>query len=709
MPNASKPKRSGYGFLSRCSSRQCVTLSVSHNRAPFQRPITKPVTAALGVLPPDMIDSWKKKRVEEILGNNSRGKYTHSNNHISRIKHSAPAPPPPPDPTYNIYDATPVPGARLSSLVSGKLLPQKAGDQTLLTMPLSAAHMVRSFIRAPIFLKAPAGAAGAEADWVMGRTATQMEKRQAPRSSDNAPGAANGDSAVGEARAGAKGAKGKAAPAKRGVMTAGIARKPTTAAVVTPTVRKKKLETKKPKGPVEAPRLPLMEKYMRRMYEDQSHDWNPFRQSVALEQHMAGIQSRSRGEVAGTTNHAVLMKMALFNAGNAENCIILAAASLGGSVVRTLRVGEAVMGDGESRSTYRQIFMLTHFLPDVQEKRWDEKIIRTNLTRASGEELEQYAAAIHPSGLLCAVSVGPTINVFDLGPAMMGQTVQSKLISVLQESSQPITRLMFSAHHFKESFLCSYDNSALRVWKAYSTETSKTFITPIGGAPAPYVVSASLLQSFHDPLPDLSQDYRIEWHLRGDCFVTYSSTVAKVWKFDSKNPSATQAPIFEHRALEGLIAVQFFPDVARDVLVVLSAQQKIRFVDLSRPDEFARVYSTISGVPWSGFIFHPQMPSLMYGVTPQRPSDGSAAVTAMIVNTQTDESELTEVYRTWWPVPEPRDKTAESLAKPATLFPKMRAMLCIDAETSLLCWMDAAKICITTCRFCPFFRADALE
>ena len=186
--------------------------------------------------------------------------------------------------------------------------------------------------------------------------------------------------------------------------------------------------------------------------------------------------------------------------------------------------------------------------------------------------------------------------------------------------------------------------------------------------------------------------------------MTYSSNLARVWKFDPKDSSSTRTPIFEYRAIEGLVAVQFYPDVARDVLVVLSSQQKIRFIDQRKPEEFARVYSTVPGVPWSGFVFHPQLPSLMYGVTPVRPADGRGAVSAMIAQPQTDgdESELTEVYRTWWPVPQPGPEAA-SLAASAQLHPKNRAMLCLDAESSLLCWLDGAQKSITACRFCPFF------
>lgn len=173
---------------------------------------------------------------------------------------------------------------------------------------------------------------------------------------------------------------------------------------------------------------------------------------------------------------------------------------------------------------------------------------------------------------------------------------------------------------------------ALRVWRAWTNEQSRKFITPLssGDISAPYVVSTTLLQSFRDPLPDPTAPYDIVWHPRGDLFVTYSSTVARVWRLQtSLSAEPIRNPTFEHRVLEGIVAASFLPDVAQEMLVVLTSQQKLRFIDLTRPNEFAKSCSTVQGLPWSGFVFHRHHPRLVYGVTL---NDGSSsAVTAMYI------------------------------------------------------------------------------
>jgi hypothetical protein len=497
-----------------------------------------------------------------------------------------------------------------------------------------------------------------------------------------------------------------AAPAPRGVMKAGLARPkvpPQQQSVsAPPPAKKKKLASSggdsknSSRLRVEPMVIPLMDQYTRRHLLADA-PWTEFRRSIALEQHVNAVIRRGAGDAAlDTTRVSVASGCA------EERCQLLDAASLGSAVTRSLRLGEP--DKSSAGAVQSPVYLLTHWLPLHQmDTSFQEPVARTNLARVN--KGDAYAGALHPSGLIAAVSIGPTITVFDLGVAssVPGQGNSAKPVSIHQESNFPITHLSFSHHTPKNSFLCSYDGQTLRVWRAWTNEQSRKFITPLtqGDISAPYVVSTTLLQSFRDPLPDPSSPYDIVWHPRGDMFATYSSTVAKVWKFQT-DPSAEpfRTAVFEHRALEGIVSVAFLPDLASDMLVILTSQQKLRFIDLTRPNDFVKSCSTVQGLPWSGFIFHPHYPRLVYGVTI---NDGSSsAVTALHVaslSDQDDDSQLT-ASKAFFGVPQ-EIRNQSPLAQPDVLAPRTRALLCLDADASMMMWFDAAKASFVCTKFLP--------
>jgi hypothetical protein len=151
--------------------------------------------------------------------------------------------------------------------------------------------------------------------------------------------------------------------------------------------------------------------------------------------------------------------------------------------------------------------------------------------------------------------------------------------------------------------------------------------------------------------------------------------------------------------------VQFLPDCSSNILVVLSAQQKMRFIDLSKPDEFTKSYATIEGEPWSGFVFHPYHPKLIFGVSPSS-SSTSPSITAMLFSPNKTDDSL-KVYRTHWRVPEASEEDlAPTTAHEPSLFPRNRAQLCLDPDASTLCWWDATKTNFVCARLCPFYTQE---
>ncbi len=494
------------------------------------------------------------------------------------------------------------------------------------------------------------------------------------------------------------------ATAPKGVMKPGLARPkvaPAPVAAVRPTVKKKKTSDASAGGGssrlrVEPLSIPLMDQYMRRHLMPESLVWSDFRRSIALEQHINAVVKRSAGDSAQDT-----LRIAVATGCADEKCHLLDAASLGGSVVRSLRLGEP-----EKTSTgaiQSVVYLVTHWLPSQHsDATVREPISRTNLARVN--KGDTYAGALHPSGLIAAVAIGPTITVFDLGPAspIPGQGGSAKPVSIHQESNFPITHLNFSHHTPKNSYLCSYDGQALRVWQAWTNEQSRKFITPLthGDISAPYVVSTTLLQSFRDPLPDPNGPYDIVWHPRGDMFVTYSSAVAKVWRFQADDPVRNAS--FEHRVLEGIVSVSFLPDLATEVLVVLTTQQKLKFIDLKRPNDFAKSCSTVQGLPWAGFILHRHHPKLVYGVTLNNSVSSSSAVTALHIASLTNEDDDSQlkVSMTYFGVPlEVRNESA--LAQPELLTPRSRAILLLDAQASTMIWFDATKASFVCAKLLP--------
>lgn len=192
--------------------------------------------------------------------------------------------------------------------------------------------------------------------------------------------------------------------------------------------------------------------------------------------------------------------------------------------------------------------------------------------------------------------------------------------------------------------------------------------------------------------------YNLVWHPRGDMFVTYSETVARVWRFRVSAPSEHIAPIFEHQALEGIVAVAFSPRPDSDLLVVLSHQQKVRFIDLRSPDDFAKVYTTLPSAPLTGFVFHPHQSDVLYGITP----DGVPRLSALVLNSEAREEG--GVLRAAWTLPDLPVNVLAKHAEPAPvvagqLLPRERAILCMDEST--ICWFDALRPSFVNVRLNP--------
>ncbi len=720
--------------------------------APKRKTGNKPVSAVLKKLLPEDQDAFKRRRVEEIFNLNMKLVFQHTSMaHLSRLRNLIPAPPAPPEPSFGelvpVADAM----AKVTGMVSAKLLgPQPAEGRSCAVFCVDAAAQAtlessREFLRAPVFVKAApedavlkgktpeewAEEAAAVADSELKKSGKRlMLSVKVPPKKEAAPPPPVAPPAAAPAPAG-----------PRGVMKAGLARpknkNPTAlaaaaaVAVAAATVGRAPPKTqagaggsagggggvggggaaaKKPadarsRQRVEALIVPAVANYVRRHLEPEAGSWAEFRRVIALEQHVNAIVRRNAGD-----NASDITKISLAVACE-EPCTVLDSANVGGSVVRSLRLGEpekVPAGEGASGAggLHRSVYIVTHWLPDQMEQRFCEGFARTNLTKTT--KGDACVGALHPSGLAAAVATGSTITVFDLSQAASqpNQPGVARPVSIHSESQAAITHLSFSHHAPKSSFLCSYDGQVLRVWRAWSTESSKKFITPLthGDSSAPYVVSTTLLQSFRDPQPDAGGPYNIVWHPRGDCFVTYSANVARVWRFqaDSSSGDPVRNPVFEHRAMEGIVAAAFLPDVASDVVVVLSAQQKLRFIDVSRPNDFAKVCSTVQGLPWSGFVFHPHQPRLIYGVTPSDGGSASSAVTALYVvslNADDDDSQLV-VSRAYFGVPEEKRNAMPAL-RPDALMARSRAMLCVDANASLMCWFDTAKSSFVCTKFLP--------
>jgi hypothetical protein len=114
------------------------------------------------------------------------------------------------------------------------------------------------------------------------------------------------------------------------------------------------------------------------------------------------------------------------------------------------------------------------------------------------------------------------------------------------------------------------------------------------------------------------------------------------------------------------------------------------------------VCSTIQGLPWSGFAFHPHLPRLVFGVTPSDSAASASAVTALVVHSlggDDDDSQLA-VSRAYFGVPEEKRNPTPSL-RPEALPARARAMLCLDPNASLMCWFDAAKSSFVCVKFLP--------
>jgi hypothetical protein len=667
----------------------------------------KPVSAVLLKLTEEQIDVFKKKRVAEIFEQNIvRKEFEHkSMAHLSRLRHLIPVPPPPPEPVFGNFVPVEDVTAKVSGLVSSRLFGPASVDgrscaSLSLDMPAQATlESSRVFLRVPVFLKAAPGSddsvlvSHTPEEWrALAKNETSSGGAVVPKKSvpvKIAPKQAPAPSA------------GPSAPPK-GIMKAGLARpKVVPAASAAPPPAKKK-KTNEANGSarlrVEMLPVPLMDQYMRRHFlSDSSLLWSEFRRSVALEQHINAIVKRSGGDSAMDVTRISLAS------GCEDRCQLLDAAALGNSVVRSLRLGEPEKS--ATGALQSAVYVVTHWLPNQQmDVTFKEPVVRTNLVRVT--KGDSYVGALHSSGLIAAVAVGATITVFDLGPAgtQPGQAASAKPVSIHQESNFPITHLSFSHHTPKTSFLCSFDGQALRVWRAWTNEQSRKFITPLsqGDISAPYVVSTTLLQSFRDPLPDPSAPYDIVWHARGDLFVTYSSAVARVWRFKDNASEPVRNPTFEHRVLEGIVSVSFLPDLATEVLVVLTSQQKLRFIDLTKPNEFAKTCATVQGLPWCGFVFHHHHPRLLYGVTLSDNPMASSAVTALHVTSLTgddDDSQL-NVSKAYFGVPE-ETRNESALARPDVLSSRARAILCLDAEASLMVWFDAAKSTFVCTKFLP--------
>jgi hypothetical protein len=724
--------------------------------APKKRPINKPVSAVLCKLTPEDQDRFKRKRVDEIFENNHKHLFEHvSMKHLARLRQQVPAPPPPPEPSFGQLEPAQDVTARVTGTVSAKLLGAQAaaaaaaGGRSCAVMSVDAAAQAtlessRDFLRAPVFVKS-----SPEDPLLRGKTPEEWAG-EAKTAATEAEGKKSGKRLMLSVKVPPKGEPVPAAPAPapaapapapsapRGVMKAGLARpKNATAAAAAAALHaastrappppkasssgaggaaasKKASEaaTRAARHRVETVPVPPMDQYVRRHLDAEPRSWTEFRRTVALEQHVAAIVRRSGGDAASEVAR-LSVAIACEEAG-----LVLDAAVLGGGAVRSLHIGEpektaatavALSADGipmASASSLTSVFILTHWLPEQMEQRFVEAIVRTNLTRTS--KGDACVGALHSSGLMAAVATGGTITVFDLSQAgpQPGIGGTARPVSIHSESNAPITHLSFSHHAPKSAFLCSYDGQVLRVWRAWTTESSKKFITPLthGDSSAPYVVSTTLLHSFRDPLGDAGAPYTIAWHPRGDSFVTYSSNVARVWRFrtDSSAGDPIRNPVFEHRAMEGIVAASFLPDVASDVVVVLSAQQKLRFIDVSRPNDFAKVCSTVQGLPWSGFAFHPHMPRLVYGVTPSDNASTASAVTALCVESlaaEDDDSQLV-VSRAYFGVPEERRNPLPNL-RPEAFPARSRSMLCVDPNASLLCWFDAAKSSFVCVKFLP--------
>ena len=707
--------------------------------APKKKPLNKPVSAVLTRLLPEDQDRFKRKRVDEIMVNNDKNLFEHvSMAHLSRLRHRIPPPPPPPEPAFGHLEPVQDVTARVSGMVSAKLLSaQPAAGRSCAMMSLDAPAQAtlessRDFFRAPVFVKAspedPLLRGKTPEEWASEAKATAEAdlKKSGKRLMLSVKVPSKNEPAAAPVAPAATPAPTPSAP--RGVMKAGLARpKNATAAAAAAAVAAASTRAPPPKVPPAAAAAakkagegrarqrteplvaPPMDQYARRHLDAEPRCWDEFRRAVALELHVSAIVRRSAGDTASDVAR-------LSVAGACEDAgMVLDAANLGGSVVRSLRIGEpeksaaeaaAGSGGGGGGGLHKSVYIMTHWLPDQMEQRFGEQLARTNLTRTS--KGDACVGALHPSGLVAAVATGGTITVFDLSQAapQPGQGGAARPVSIHSESNAAITHLSFSHHAPKSSFLCSYDGQVLRVWRAWTTEGSKKFITPLthGDSSAPYVVSTTLLQSFRDPLGDAGAPYTIVWHPRGDAFITYSTNVARVWRFqaDSSAGDPVRNPVFEHRAMEGIVAAAFLPDVGSDVVVVLSAQQKLRFIDVSRPNDFAKVCSTVQGLPWSGFTFHPHLPRLIFGVTPSDNAASASAVTALFVQSLSgddDDSQLV-VSRAYFGVPEERRNSMPNL-RPEVLPARARSMLCLDPNASLMCWFDAAKSSFVCVKFLP--------
>lgn len=176
------------------------------------------------------------------------------------------------------------------------------------------------------------------------------------------------------------------------------------------------------------------------------------RRSVALEQHVNAIVKRGAGDSALDTT-----RISLAMGSSEDRCQLLDAAALGGAVARTLRLGEPEKSAGGAVQS--AVYVVTHWISStaMNENTFREPQARTNLVRVN--KGDAYVGALHSSGLIAAVSIGPTITVFDLGPAAAtpGVGASAKPVSIHQESNFPITHLSFSHHTPKDSFLCSFD------------------------------------------------------------------------------------------------------------------------------------------------------------------------------------------------------------------------------------------------------------
>jgi hypothetical protein len=329
--------------------------------------VRRPLSEILKVLAPDVVDEYKRRRVEEIMEHCVRGVFTHkSDAQVTKLRAMLPQEPKPAAPVFSVpveLGSAVVTAGKLSGLISSKLLGADAGSGKVCavydfgTAPLQVTSDAGvAFIRAPVFVK------GNEAEGLQkGRPATMKEQKRSGLSSSSTSAAATAQQPALTAAAPAAATAPVAKATPRGSMKPGNARgkmqgtasagagavkaKAAAAAAVQPAKKAKKEDLVQPADWHAAP-LPTMDEYWLRHGEPDSSAsrWIDFRKALGLEQHMNGITRRAQ-DAAEQSVISVIRPSQLCSASMGEASQVLDAACMaGGAVVRSLRIG-AVQGE----------------------------------------------------------------------------------------------------------------------------------------------------------------------------------------------------------------------------------------------------------------------------------------------------------------------------------------------------------------------------